>query len=244
MDNASLFLIALAVVLIVVVLFLLRFRSEGGAELSILNWMKLKIWGRNSTEGADSDLSVKIDASEASEVNLGDVVGRDKITQVYGQAETMVDEDPPDLVLRLWDREANHTRDLTIPVLTTSFPRDVVFRIAAANHAESTRAKGIGIRLEFNWRGSGPKKAPRISRTSLPDGWDIENPVIVDNRPAVLRFFDADMVLFHSQPRDWGNFRIRINEKLQGYFLLQYKLSSHEPLSEAEGDLIVRIEYV
>lgn len=244
MEGTTLFLISLGVVLIVVVLFLLRFRGEGRAEVSILNWLRLKIYGSNATENKEARRSVNVDVSDSSNVTVGDVVGRDKITNVYEQGSATTDDSKPDLVLRLWDREGNHTQDLSVPLLATSFPRDLVFRIAAANQAESTRAKGIGIRLELSWRGTPPTKAPRLSRTSIPEGWEVENPTITNSRPAVIRFYGPHLVLFNSHPRDWGNFRLRVGERLEGHFLLQYKISSHEPFSEGNGDLVLRLEYV
>jgi hypothetical protein len=78
----------------------------------------------------------------------------------------------------------------------------------------------------------------------LPDGWEVENPNIVHNQPAVLRFSDSNKVSFYGQPQDWGKFRIRIHEILEGHFLLQYALSSLEPFSESRGELIIRLVYV
>lgn len=44
MEESTLFLISLGVVLLIIVLFLIQFTGEGGVELSIFKWIKLKIW--------------------------------------------------------------------------------------------------------------------------------------------------------------------------------------------------------
>ena len=238
-DTQTTVIIAAGIVL-VVLLYLLRYRGTGEAEFTLWDRIRFHVKGSNPPPSTPvPDLP-----PPPITVAGGDVVGRDKVT-IIGQPPTPAPPlSQPSLRLLLVDRFGNNLQSSPVSLRADSLPDQAVFRLTLINEVPNTSAKGVGIRLEIHWRGGDPTTPISLAPGSRPNGWTIETSRITNTQPIVLSFNSPEILVFFGQPVPWKGFRLNIAERLEGHLHLYYRLSSHEPATEAEGTLEVPLSYV
>ncbi|TET82663.1 MAG: hypothetical protein E3J37_06890 [Anaerolineales bacterium] len=243
MEPPIFYLIIFVGFIIVILFFLLRFKGEAGTEISLFDKLKLRVWGKNK-QSDDGDIPSTTVSIRESKIE-GDVVAGNKFTQIVSDAhKSESSKNKPELDISFYDR------DKVIKKRISSFQRPklaqgkVVFLLALQNTTVESVVKGISIRLEFYWRGAIPSKAPSIMRLGVPSEWTVEAAKLIDSNPAVLTYNSAEKIVAYGQPEILKVPRIVINEELHGNFLIKYRVSSHDPPSQADGDLEIHIEYI
>lgn len=243
MEPSNFYLIIFAGFIIVVVLFLLRFKDEAGTEISIFDKLKLRVWGKNK-QSDDEDVSTSTVSIKETNIE-GDVVAGDKYTQIVSDVpKSEPSTDKPEIGLSFYDRDRNFKKRINSSQRPKLTHGQIVFLLALQNTTVDTVVKGISIRLEFYWRGAMPSKAPSIMRLGAPSEWTVEAAKLTDSNPAILTYNSAEKIVAYGQPEILKVPRITIHEELHGNFLIKYRVSSHDPPSQSDGDLEIHLEYV
>jgi hypothetical protein len=119
-------------------------------------------------------------------------------------------------------------------------PNDFRFGLALENHAPAGIACNIDIRVEFSWRGGVPQYPLHfaVHQWTREAGWRADCNDLTPDRPAVLVFRGTERDRCSlDQPLQWHNFTLSLKEKLKGYILINYRVSSLQPESQRAGEL-------
>jgi hypothetical protein len=253
MDTEVFFVVVLGILAILVVSGFLRYRSKGETKFSIRDLVTFSFRGSNAAEGEKSARQESDVLLNESSVVAEEFVGRDKITNVYNSPDPKQESQLPELVLKLVSRDGVYQDEIVVdqpqPKGVTQ-DHDFRFGLALQNTAEmSIPAQGIDIRVEISWRGSELKSAPEFStdihqRTT--PGWRTlrskvrqkgEQPL-----PAILEFKGSvqDRCAF-GHPLEWKRFRGHLFRRVDGCFLLQYRISSTSPYTASSGELKIHL---
>ncbi len=243
MDE-KIILAVLAILAVLVLAVIIRYRHTSEAEFSIRDWLKFRFKGSNkANETNPSELGVKLE--EGSQLTAHEVVGRDKITNIYGDVpKSTKPSQLPELTLKLYKGDDGAPDDGISFETHRALPQVHIFGFELENATESTLAKGIGISVEFSWRGAPPQTCPRIE---VPlrlknHGWaERRSRVGKDGQPAVLTFKDTNLTCPYGIPISWNNFKVHLSEHMKGYLLVQYKLSGDDPQTYNSEELIITL---
>jgi hypothetical protein len=147
----------------------------------------------------------------------------------------------PNLVLKLFkmSRDQRPEDGITLDQSSNIFP-NYKFGVVLENTQEGTVAAGIRITLRFYWRGGKPGGVPRFHAPSCP-GWKTQIDELVSEQEAELAFRDNDLRCFYRQPEKWENFRLVLPERMNGYFLVTYRVSSAEPVTDRYDQLRITL---
>ena len=238
-ERTSLLLITFVIIL--VILFLIRFRSSAGVEVSILDWLRLRLWGSNVEAGEQPP-----ETPPSSSITMvgGDLVGRDKVTIVQDPDSRTLPQSRAALRLVLLDRQGGETNDLAVELRSSGFPHDAIFRFALVNDQAGSATKGLVARLDIYWRGSLPNKAIKVAPYSTPQGWTLASSHLTQDHPIVFTLRSPDIMAVHNHPFEWSRIRLIIPERIEGNFLLKYSLSTFDPPIPFQGDLRVHLHYL
>jgi hypothetical protein len=171
-------------------------------------------------------------------IAAGDIVGRDKASYVSDRDQTR-NARLPKLSLQLIElgNRRAYLNEIDIDESTNQPNREFVFGFVLENSAESTSAKGIGIRIEVFWRGDAPLHAFTFRPPRRPEGWTAQVNQLTNDQPAIMTYSSPDHMCFYRQPCEWVNFRLPVQERLHGYALFHYTISSMQPHTDSSGDL-------
>jgi len=182
---------------------------------------------------------------EGSQLTAHEVVGRDKITNIYGNVpKSTKPSQLPELTLKLYKGDEGVADDRISFETHRALPQVHIFGFELENVAESTLAKGIGIRVEFSWRGDPPQTCPRIEvPLKLKNHYWSERRSQVGEygQPAVLNFQDTNLTCPYEIRKSWNNFKLHLSEHMKGYLLVQYKLTSDDPQTYNSDKLIITL---
>ena len=155
----------------------------------------------------------------------------------------------PQLTLKLFLESGAYQDEITfIQHQPDSVVQDYYFPfgLALQNAAEkSVPAKDIDMRVEISWNGVDLQSAPEFTTDS--PGWQTLRSKIQQAGelpfPAVLDFKgpEHDRCTF-GQPLEWDSFQGHLSRKTNGYFLLNYRISSANPHTTSTGELRIVIQ--
>ena len=241
-DNEYTIIISIVTIIVIVVLFLLRFKDEAGVEISLYNKIKLKIWGKNRPPDDDKSSAQPMIIKDTS--IKGDLVAGDKYIQVP-KNETSISSQKisPLLNVSLYDRERNITKKIISSQNSYLTYANVVYLLALQNNAPANVAKGIFLRLEFYWRGDPPSKTPYFLPLPRTSPWTIEAAKLTHSNPAVLSYSSPEELVAYKSPVTLIAPKLVITEVMLGYFLVKYQISSHDPAAQSRGDLKIQMAY-
>jgi len=212
--------IVVALLALLGVAVILRYRGEGEAEFSIRDWVRFRFAGKNTMEDTQGS---EVRLEPGAQIIAREVVAGDKITHIYpppvsGPATSL---QLPDLTLwmfRLDQRTRTYVGEITLGQTGGSLPWNYVFGLALENTASTAIARGIDIRVELWWGGGEHlQKAPELEAPRV-DGWETQHKCLIYERPAVLIFSDPNLICFPGQPREWKGFKLTLYERWNGWF--------------------------
>lgn len=145
----------------------------------------------------------------------------------------------PSLVLRIFqmDRSRKPQDQITVNQTGSPFPQRFPFGLRLENTTASTIAREIYIRVTFSWRGEMPHGAPIFEAPRCSGGWNTEARELFNEREAVLAFQGPEARCPYGHPISWDNFQLMLPERINGYFLIQYHITSIYPQTESSGEL-------
>lgn len=204
MDN-QLIIASLAILALLVIAVILRYKRTGEAEFFIGKWVKFRFKGSNQSKTGD---------------------------------EQSVQPKLPKLKIELFQvgRTRTYDREIAIRQNEGQAYNEYKFGVVLENN-EPIPAKGIGIEFKFSWRGNNPKYSLKFSPPRRAVGWSTSVAELVNGQSAVLIYSGAEQICFPEQPVEWLDFLIKLQERLNGYILLEYKVSSLQPPTNSSGEL-------
>ena len=174
-----------------------------------------------------------------ADITANEIIGRDKITHIHASPPQTKS---PELTIRLFSlgRERVHQQEIAFNQegqVSHLVGHEYSFGVALYNLAPSVPAKSISIRLEFFWRGSLPTYPLDFLLPTRAEGWTTSVQQLVNEQQAILVFSGPELLCFYGQPVEWLNFRVRVQERLDGHSLMCYKISSFQPQANSIGEL-------
>jgi len=159
------------------------------------------------------------------------------------QEETHPAPQLPNLALKLFlmGRDRTHRDKIVFSQEGGSFALSHAFGLAMENTTRGTTAKGIGITVKFYWRGDPPRGIPHFQAPPRLEEWTTRVSQLVNEQEAVLVFKDNELICFYGQPEEWDGFKLTLSERMGGYFLVRYTISSVEPYTENSGQLRITL---
>jgi hypothetical protein len=104
----------------------------------------------------------------------------------------------------------------------------------------SIPAENIDINIECHWRGNNLTFAPAFftfDSRRMYDEWSERRQELTSDQPAVLVYHGNQDRCAYGHPHDWHEFSLMLKERVDGYFLLRYHISSTSPITNSEGEL-------
>jgi len=160
-----------------------------------------------------------------------------------GELQSEVSSPPlPSLALRLFPMTDRKYQDIVVFNQSSApsriSPSRLTFGFALENLENSTLAQGIDIRVEFWWRGNEIQCTPHFAVHRRSEGWRADNNTLTYDKPAVLTFHGTELERCpFGQPLEWYNFTLSLKERIDGHFLVTYKVSSARPKTQKSGEL-------
>jgi len=237
-ERLYLYIAIAGIGVIVLLAAILRYRSSGSGGFSFLNI--LKIWFEGTSDSSQpSSSSGTVSIGKGANIAAQDIVGRDKIVQITQSAEPETRRTPR-LRLRLFRRDKEQKRSRRI-VVDHDPSGEFAFGFALDNASRSAPAANIRMTVEISWRGTSLDAAPFFKTFHVTDGWTCSPSSITEAQPAVFHFHGPSLTCFYAHPEEWPTFNGRVAPSASGYFLIQYRISSAEPPSHAEGELTIAL---
>lgn len=242
MYDKALIIIA-GIFALVAVAVIIRYKTRGEAEFSLKNWFKFRFTGRNQPDDQITSKFKGVHLGSGAEIHAHKVIGGDNINIYSQESANNIHQELPQFKIALINLGRTHTynQELEIHQNEKTTYRDYNIGFVLENDGTTT-AKGIGIKLMFSWRGDIPKYSLKFYPPRRFSVWSTSVQSLVNEQPAILNFSDPDLICFLGQPIEWPNFRIRLQERLNGYILVEYKISSLQPQSDNNGELRIYLK--
>ena len=150
----------------------------------------------------------------------------------------------PELALKLFDTKARKRvyQDEIVMTQQNTYRQQYSFGVALQNlTAGSNPAEKIDIYMEFCWRdrSNSISTAPQFGFTSdQPEGWSVRMPDLINDQAAILVFNGTEKQRCgYGVPLEWPTFQVLVGEKLDGHFLIPYRVNSASPHTSSQGEL-------
>ena len=243
MDEKTILYILGIFACFLVIAVILRYKTEGEAEFSIRNWLKFRFKGSNQAEEQETIQEKGIHMGNGGQIRAQEVIGGDKVTIYNQKPDNNIHPKLPQLKIELFQlgRARTYNQEIEIHQDDGMSYRDYSFGVVLINE-DTTVAKGIGIKLVFSWKGDYPKRSLKFFPPRRANGWSTSVQQLVNEQSAILNFSEPDLICFSGQPTEWPNFLIRLQERLNGYILLEYTISSFQPQSDNNGELKIHLK--
>ena len=240
MSNGMIAIVVVAIMAVLVLAVIWRYKVSGQAEFSITKWLTFRFKGSNRQGSARTEVK-GVRLEKGSHVQANEVVGGDKITVNVSATEPSAPSKSPRLALSLFELSRAHTyrHSIEINQPDAHHGNRYLIGLVLENEEDVAPAKGIQITLKFYWRGEPPNKAIecRYSPQDGEEGWTTRVLQLSNDQPAVLVYSGPELMCFNRQPVEWRGLAIATKEKLNGQIRLQYEVSSLQPQSH-RADLL------
>jgi hypothetical protein len=240
MSNGTMAIVVVAIMAILVLAVIWRYRASGEAKFSIHKLLRFSFKGINRQEEAKAQYK-GVRLEKGASLQAEEVIGGDKTVINLPAPQPVAPAKSPRLELKLFEFGYPGAYHLGIEIAQRNAERGNRYLIGLAleNEEDDAPAKGIQITLNFHWDGVPPNRAIecRYSPQQNEEGWTTRVPQISNEQPAVLVYSRPDLMCFSRQPQEWPGLVLATKEKLSGQIRIYYEVASLEPPSSHRGFL-------
>lgn len=163
------------------------------------------------------------------------------------QAENQLTTSIPILALKMFrpdERTRLYQESLSFAISGQPYSWTRDFGLVLENNTPGSVAKNIRIRVSIGWAGGKQlQKAPLFQVPSIFRSWNADPQLLVNERPAIWNFKEAECVSFFGHPEEWPGFKLTLYEGWTGFFRLSYSISSADPFTQNRGELTLNVTY-